>query len=72
MSGDRAPTTHALGVTLLEKLISKFERKESKVGIVGLGYVGLPLAIRFAACGYRIVGFDVDLSKIQSLIQQLL
>ena len=54
---------------MLEKLISKFERKESKVGIVGLGYVGLPLAIRFAECGYRIVGFDVDVSKIQSLVQ---
>ena len=54
---------------MLEKLISKLERKESKVGIVGLGYVGLPLAIRFAACGYRIVGFDVDASKIQSLVQ---
>jgi len=39
------------------------------VGIVGLGYVGLPLAIRFAACGYRIVGFDVDESKIQTLAQ---
>ena len=54
---------------MLKELISKFERKDSKVGIVGLGYVGLPLAIRFAACGYRIVGFDVDESKIQTLAQ---
>ena len=52
-----------------EALISMFEKRESKVGIVGLGYVGLPLAIRFAACGYRIVGFDVDESKIQTLAQ---
>ena len=57
------------GGPLLKELISKFERKDSKVGIVGLGYVGLPLAIRFAACGYRIVGFDVDESKIQTLAQ---
>jgi len=54
---------------LQEALISMFEKRESKVGIVGLGYVGLPLAIRFAACGYRIVGFDVDESKIQTLAQ---
>lgn len=46
-----------------------FEKRESKVGIVGLGYVGLPLAIRFAACGYHIVGFDVDKSKIKMLSQ---
>lgn len=57
------------GGSLLEELISKFERKESKVGIIGLGYVGLPLAIRFSVCGYSVVGFDVDESKIQSLVQ---
>ena len=45
------------------------ERRETKVGIVGLGYVGLPLAIRFAACGYRIVGFDDDKSKIKLLAE---
>lgn len=52
-----------------EALITKFETKESKVGIFGLGYVGLPLAIRFAECGYSVIGFDVDKSKIQTLTQ---
>lgn len=50
-------------------LIARLEKKKSKVGIVGLGYVGLPLAIRFAECGYRVVGFDIDDSKIKNLEQ---
>lgn len=37
------------------------------VGIIGLGYVGLPLAVEFAECGHRVVGLDVDASKVQSL-----
>jgi len=41
--------------------------KDVTVGVVGLGYVGLPLAIRFAEVGFRVVGFDIDQSKITSL-----
>jgi UDP-N-acetyl-D-glucosamine dehydrogenase len=37
------------------------------VGIIGLGYVGLPLAVEFAEAGHRVVGLDVDTSKIQAL-----
>jgi UDP-N-acetyl-D-glucosamine dehydrogenase len=37
------------------------------VGIIGLGYVGLPLAVEFAEAGYRVVGLDVDASKVQAL-----
>jgi UDP-N-acetyl-D-glucosamine dehydrogenase len=43
--------------------------KGSSVGIIGLGYVGLPLAVEFAEAGYRVVGLDVDSSKIQSLAE---
>ena len=35
-----------------------------KIGIIGLGYVGLPLVIQFAKCGAQVVGFDVDETKI--------
>jgi UDP-N-acetyl-D-glucosamine dehydrogenase len=39
----------------------------ASVGIIGLGYVGLPLAVEFAESGHRVVGLDVDASKIASL-----
>jgi len=38
-----------------------------KVGIIGLGYVGLPLALRFAEAGAVVLGFDIDATKVQSL-----
>jgi UDP-N-acetyl-D-glucosamine dehydrogenase len=42
-------------------------RKPSQIGIVGLGYVGLPLALQFARSNYRVVGFDVDGKKVKKL-----
>jgi UDP-N-acetyl-D-glucosamine dehydrogenase len=49
------------------KLINKIQGHESLVGIFGLGYVGLPLALRFSEVGFPILGFDVDISKIEIL-----
>jgi UDP-N-acetyl-D-glucosamine dehydrogenase len=43
-----------------QELIRKAERREALFGIVGLGYVGLPLAIELAKAGYRVLGFDVS------------
>jgi UDP-N-acetyl-D-glucosamine dehydrogenase len=40
---------------------------KSKVGIIGLGYVGLPLGMRFAECGHAVVGFEIDAAKAKSL-----
>jgi len=50
-------------------LIEKIKNKEAVVGIVGLGYVGLPLLLRFAECGFGVIGFDIDPHKIQSLVE---
>lgn len=50
-----------------DKIIKRMSAKDVTVGVVGLGYVGLPLAIRFAEVGFRVVGFDIDQSKITSL-----
>jgi UDP-N-acetyl-D-glucosamine dehydrogenase len=44
-----------------------FGGKDIKVGIIGCGYVGLPLALRFADVGQRVTGFDLDKSKIDKL-----
>jgi threonine dehydrogenase-like Zn-dependent dehydrogenase len=44
-----------------------FADKGIKIGIIGCGYVGLPLALRFADIGQRVTGFDLDHSKIEKL-----
>ncbi len=54
---------------LARKLHDKIERKTARVCIVGLGYVGLPLAETFAEGGYPVLGFDIDEKKVQSLKQ---
>ena len=48
-------------------LIAKFADKSAVIGIIGLGYVGLPLALRFADQGYRVVGFDISQGKVDRL-----
>ena len=48
-------------------LLTKLINKTAVIGIVGLGYVGLPLSIRFSSVGYKVIGFDIDNSKIKNL-----
>ena len=48
-------------------LQGKLASKAARVGIVGLGYVGLPLAVEFAAAGFHVVGIDVQASKVDAL-----
>lgn len=50
-----------------KELIQKFTNKEGIIGIVGLGYVGLPLALSFVKSNFRVIGFDNDSSKIKKL-----
>ena len=49
------------------KLLEKIKSKEAVIGIVGLGYVGLPLMLRFCETGYKVLGFDVDNDKVEQL-----
>jgi UDP-N-acetyl-D-glucosamine dehydrogenase len=53
--------------TLAEELASRIELRTARVAIVGLGYVGLPLAETFAWGGYPVIGFDIDPDKIAKL-----
>jgi UDP-N-acetyl-D-glucosamine dehydrogenase len=48
-------------------LKQKIESRKAKVGVIGLGYVGLPLAVEFAKAGFDVTGFDVDASKVTEL-----
>jgi len=47
------------------ELLAKIESRQAKVGIIGLGYVGLPLAEVFGKAGFHVAGFDVDASKVE-------
>jgi UDP-N-acetyl-D-glucosamine dehydrogenase len=51
-----------------ETLIRKAESREALFGIVGLGYVGLPLAVELAKAGYRVIGMDVSERVVQGLM----
>ena len=48
-------------------LLERIRRREAKVGVIGLGYVGLPLGIAFAEAGFPVRGFDVDRRKVEAL-----
>lgn len=54
-------------LTPLETLENRIREKQAVVGIIGLGYVGLPLAHAFIESGFRILGYDVDQRKIDKL-----
>ncbi len=51
----------------LSALLARVQNKTATVGIIGLGYVGLPLARAFADAGFRVLGFDIDSAKVEKL-----
>lgn len=51
------------------ELADKIKSRQAVVGVIGLGYVGLPLAIEFCQAGYRVIGFDVDETKVGILLE---
>ena len=48
-------------------IVQRIRSKRAKVGIIGLGYVGLPLAVEFARAGFDVTGFDIDAAKIAQI-----
>jgi UDP-N-acetyl-D-glucosamine dehydrogenase len=50
-----------------DKLIYKINNKTAAIGIIGLGYVGLPLAVEFAKSGYKVLGFDIQEKKVNMI-----
>src|ERR1700722_12211010 len=51
----------------LAEIKQKLEDRTARIGIIGLGYVGLPLALLFAEERYPVTGFDIDSSKVETL-----
>ena len=54
-------------MSVTQDLIAKAERRQILFGIVGLGYVGLPLAVELSRAGYRVLGFDVNPDVVEGL-----
>ena len=48
-------------------LRSKIERRQARVGVIGMGYVGLPLAVEFARSGFAVTGFEVDERRVAAV-----
>lgn len=72
MFARRRPSVHEIRKAKLtsphfENLLSSIAAFSAKVGVIGLGYVGLPLAIAAARAGFAVTGFDIDPNKIVSL-----
>ncbi len=53
----------------LTELRSRIDSREARIGVIGLGYVGLPLAVELGQAGFRVTGFDVDATKVRALVQ---
>src|SRR5712664_4121803 len=60
---DRISDSTACAVSLLDR----FANRSAIVGVIGLGYVGLPLALRFSEAGFRVIGFDIDRAKAEAI-----
>jgi UDP-N-acetyl-D-glucosamine dehydrogenase len=50
-----------------QQLLQRLRSREALIGVVGLGYVGLPLSLTYAENGYRVLGLDIDASKIEAI-----
>src|SRR3982750_1726133 len=61
------PVVSATRSSSYTELASKIKAKTARVGVVGLGYVGLPLAVEYAKAGFSVTGIDVQNSKVDSL-----
>lgn len=50
-----------------DPLVRKLNKRDAIIGIIGMGYVGQPLALRYAQLGYKVLGFDIDQDKVDLL-----
>ena len=58
-------------MTIKETLIKKFQDKSAKIGILGMGYVGMPLAVAFAEAGFNVLGIDPDQRKMDTFSKNI-
>ncbi|MFP5391329.1 MAG: nucleotide sugar dehydrogenase, partial [Gammaproteobacteria bacterium] len=51
----------------LTRLLARFDSRQAVIGIIGLGYVGLPLSLRYSEAGFQVLGIDIDADKVAKL-----
>ena len=66
-SGTLSRSWTVSGMIFKKQLLEKFKDSSAIIGIIGLGYVGLPLSLRFAEAGFKVIGFDIDEKKTDQL-----
>ena len=64
---DKLKISQHTRMTMKQSLSNRLQEKTAIIGIIGLGYVGLPLSLRFAEAGYKVIGFDIDPDKTEQL-----
>ncbi len=60
-------STYSAAETFIDQLKNKIQQREARVGIIGLGYVGLPLALLYSEQKFKVTGFDIDSRKVTTL-----
>ncbi len=60
-------TTYSAADASIDQLKNKIRQREARIGVIGLGYVGLPLALLYSEQKFRVTGFDIDTSKVATL-----
>ena len=54
----------------LQELDSRIDSREARIGVIGLGYVGLPLAVEFVRAGFDVTGLEIDTEKVRLLEEE--
>src|SRR5882724_12457491 len=62
-------TTPSVTTSPVSELKNKIEQRQARIAIIGLGYVGLPLALLYTEQKFRVTGFDIDQRKVSTLMQ---
>ncbi len=52
---------------IAQELLKRLESRTARIGVIGLGYVGLPLSLLFSEAGFKVTGFDIDSGKVSDL-----
>src|ERR1700691_3594953 len=60
-------TTYAAADASFDQLKTRIQQRQARIGIIGLGYVGLPLALLYSEQKFQVTGFDIDARKVDTL-----
>jgi UDP-N-acetyl-D-glucosamine dehydrogenase len=65
--GDHHMSTYTSAASLTSELKTRIDTRQARIGVIGLGYVGLPLALLYTEENFRVTGFDIDQHKVATL-----